>query len=231
MKVAPSLFQVAPNGRTRKPRRSITIEAILDSATKLTDEGGLTSLSMPKLADSLGCGAMTLYGHVDSKEDLLDKLSCAILQALELDTTAPVAWREALSNYCYAIRSLAHKHRVLPELLISRRMWSPRLADVLEWLLGNLTAGGWSIEAAIRVYRAAQTYTLGFCAYETQRLSPEHVSDYSVWWRREIAALTPEDYKHLISAAPYLPLGAQDEQFKWGLNALIRGLDATRLST
>ncbi|WP_279106401.1 TetR/AcrR family transcriptional regulator, partial [Gordonia paraffinivorans] len=51
---------------TGTPRLSRS--AIVDAAIRLADEGGLAGLSMRKVADSLGVGAMSLYRHVADKE-------------------------------------------------------------------------------------------------------------------------------------------------------------------
>ena len=45
---------------------------MLQAAIKLADEGGIDSLTMRRLADELGAEAMSLYYHVEKKEDVLD---------------------------------------------------------------------------------------------------------------------------------------------------------------
>ena len=49
-------------------------ERVLQAALVLADEAGVEALSMRKLAKTLGVEAMSLYGHVKNKEDLLDGL-------------------------------------------------------------------------------------------------------------------------------------------------------------
>jgi hypothetical protein len=43
---------------------------VVEAALTLADQEGLDALSMQNLARRLQCGVMTIYGYVDSKEDL-----------------------------------------------------------------------------------------------------------------------------------------------------------------
>ncbi|HTD79067.1 MAG TPA: helix-turn-helix domain-containing protein, partial [Chloroflexota bacterium] len=60
---------------SRRPRGSLTREQVVDAALQLADQHGFEALSMPTLARRLECGVMTIYGYVDSKEDLLDAIA------------------------------------------------------------------------------------------------------------------------------------------------------------
>ena len=68
----------SPN-RPRAPRGTLTRERVVDAAMALIDSGGVDALSMPKLARQLGVGAMSLYGHIESKDDLLDAVVQRVL--------------------------------------------------------------------------------------------------------------------------------------------------------
>ncbi|MBT9329369.1 TetR/AcrR family transcriptional regulator, partial [Salmonella enterica subsp. enterica serovar Typhimurium] len=46
-------------------------EAIVDAAIALADEDGLDALSMRRIADRMGVGAMSLYRHVAGKDELI----------------------------------------------------------------------------------------------------------------------------------------------------------------
>ena len=48
---------------------------IAETALSLIDERGLDQLSMRKLGAELGVEAMSLYNHVDNKDDLLDAVA------------------------------------------------------------------------------------------------------------------------------------------------------------
>ncbi|BAS18300.1 uncharacterized HTH-type transcriptional regulator Mb1388c (plasmid) [Arthrobacter sp. Hiyo8] len=75
--------------RKRRPRGSLTREQVVEAALALADEEGLEALTMPMLARRLKCGVMTIYGYVNSKEDLLDAIAQRGLRDLRLSHPLP----------------------------------------------------------------------------------------------------------------------------------------------
>ena len=61
----------------------------------LADREGLESLSMRKLADELGSGAMSLYHYVPNKEQLLDGIVDIVFSEIEPPST-DVDWKTAM---------------------------------------------------------------------------------------------------------------------------------------
>ena len=53
-------------------RAPLNKERVLHAAAALAAREGIESLTMRKLADELGAGAMSLYHYVPNKEELLD---------------------------------------------------------------------------------------------------------------------------------------------------------------
>ncbi len=52
-------------------RSGVTVGAVVDAAVAIADRDGLGVLSMRRLADEVGVGAMTLYGYVPGRAELL----------------------------------------------------------------------------------------------------------------------------------------------------------------
>ncbi|MGW1517137.1 TetR/AcrR family transcriptional regulator C-terminal domain-containing protein [Streptomyces sp. NPDC002287] len=218
--------RAASSGAGRRPRGSLSRSQIVAAALEVAREEGLAAVSMPRLAQELGCGAMSLYGHVDSKEHLLELLAGAVLEDFPLERRGDALWQPALADFAASLRRRMLEHGALAELLITRRMWSADLAEVFEWLLGRMTEGGWPLREAVRAYHAVQTYTLGFVLYEIGRTTPQGQEDHRAWWRHTLVDLPPRSFPLLHAAAGYAPEGAQDEQFTWGLERLLHGLAA-----
>ena len=53
---------------------------IVATAVELLDAQGLDGLTMRRLADRLGSGVMSLYWHVDNKEDVFDLALDSVLE-------------------------------------------------------------------------------------------------------------------------------------------------------
>ncbi|MEV0415215.1 TetR/AcrR family transcriptional regulator C-terminal domain-containing protein [Streptomyces sp. NPDC050448] len=218
--------KAAPAGTGRRPRGSLSRPQIVAAALDVAREEGLAAVSMPRLARELGCGVMSLYGHVQSKEHLLELLAGAVLEDFPLERSGDAHWRPALADFSAALRRRMLEHGAVTELLITRRMWSEGLAEVFEWLLGRMTAGGWPLREAVRAYHSVQTYTLGFVLYEIDRTPPQCQEEHRAWWRHTVADLPPESFPLLHAAVAFVPEGAQDEQFTWGLDRVLHGLEA-----
>jgi AcrR family transcriptional regulator len=59
---------------------SLSLERIVATAVELLDSQGIDGLTMRRLADRLGSGAMSLYWHVDNKEEVFDLALNSVLE-------------------------------------------------------------------------------------------------------------------------------------------------------
>ena len=53
-------------------RPTLSRERVLEAAVELADEIGIESLTIRKLAERLDVGAMTIYHHVPSKDEIVE---------------------------------------------------------------------------------------------------------------------------------------------------------------
>ena len=199
---------------------ALTIDRLVDAAVALVDEGGLSALSMPKLAARLEVGTMTIYGYVEDKEHLLDLMAARIFEGLHVVPHGdPVV---TVSRYFENFRHAALAHPSLAQLLAGRRITIPAVFDTLEATLQPLTTAGWDPTEAVRVFYAALTYTVGFVLWEIPRSHLQAESDYAAQWKELLAALEPTDYPTLTGpGADALTTTASNEQFRWGLARII----------
>lgn len=89
--------------RSKRPRRvskatqpepPLSLERIVASAIDLLDAHGAEGLTMRRLADRLGSGVMSLYWHVDNKEEVFDLALNAVLEYRRQPNAAePHDWR------------------------------------------------------------------------------------------------------------------------------------------
>src|SRR5690348_9131896 len=96
--------------RTRRPRGSLTREQVVDAALALADQDGLDALTMPTLARRLECGVMTIYGYIDSKEDLLDAIAQRGLRDLRLPRPLPDEIEGILVSWGWALHLALIEH-------------------------------------------------------------------------------------------------------------------------
>ena len=104
----------------RGPKPGLTVEQIVRTAVTLADEEGLEQLSMRKVADRLGTGAMSLYRYVPGKTELLELMYDAIHAELALPPTGGT-WRERLEALAHRSRALIRKHPWMLGVALGRR--------------------------------------------------------------------------------------------------------------
>lgn len=74
----------------------LSVSAIVDAAIDVADRDGLAALSMRRIADELGVGAMSLYRHIADKDALIVEMADEIGRRFTYpyDQPGPWTWRE-----------------------------------------------------------------------------------------------------------------------------------------
>ena len=131
-------------GRRPAPRRGrapgLSVEAITAAAIRIADAEGLPAVSMARVAGELGSATMSLYRHVDSKDDLLLLMSDAALEAPP--ELAGATWRERLSSWAFAVLAVIRGHPWYGEIPIAGPPVGPRNLEWFDRALGALADSG-----------------------------------------------------------------------------------------
>ncbi len=126
----------------RDEERPLSLERIVATAVELLDGQGLDGLTMRRLADRLGAGVMSLYWHVDSKEDVLDlALDSALDYRGPPRTGGPRDWRDDVVRMLEDWRAGMLRHP-WSALLLPRRALGPNMLGRLELLSRTLSDAG-----------------------------------------------------------------------------------------
>jgi AcrR family transcriptional regulator len=93
-------------------RSALGIDRIVAASVRLADADGLAALSMRRVAGELGVGAMTLYGHVPGRGELLALMLDAVLGELHTDERSVTTgnWRARLDAVARANRAFFDRH-------------------------------------------------------------------------------------------------------------------------
>jgi TetR/AcrR family tetracycline transcriptional repressor len=215
--------------RLRRPRGSLTREQVVEAALALADRDGLDALTMPNLARRLECGVMTIYGYINSKEDLLDAIAQTGLRDLRLPRPLPSELEGILLAWGRGLRQVLIEHPSLPVIFLAQAVVGPAIFRGVEALLGRLGQAGMAPPAGVHAIYAVLTYTTGFVAWEIPRTQRQPEAAYAASWRREFAGLPPADFPLAGGALNELGQVAGEAQFELGLTALAAGLAAHSL--
>lgn len=200
----------------------VSREEVGRAALEMVDRNGVEGLSMRRLADVLGVGTMTLYGHVRSKDELLDLV---VDEAAGGGRPAPTEgrWRDQLRELMHGAHDNLNAHPGLVAIRMMRPIVRPDSLRFGEHGMRILRSAGFDGAEAAQAFRLLFTYVFGYAG-----LSPRATAEQA---RRQaavaIAGLPPDEYPHLTGAAPEFSRAmAGQEQFEYGLERILDGLEA-----
>lgn len=215
-------------GRTRRPRGSLTRYQVVEAALAIADQQGIEALTMPNLARRLDCGVMTIYGYVNSKEDLLGAIAQIGLRDLRLPQPPPRQLDQILVAWGQTLRQTLLAHPSLPMIFLSQAVVGPAIFRGIEALLGRLSQAGMRPAAAVHAIYAVLIYATGFVAWEIPRTRRQPEAVYAAAWRREFASLPPDAFRLAGTVLDELGRVGGEKQFEIGLAALASGLTGNR---
>jgi AcrR family transcriptional regulator len=201
--------------------RSLTREDVIEAAAELVAEVGFAGLSMRALAERCGVATMTLYRHVDTKEDLLSELADRVLAQLTLPAPGTLSWQAELTTVFRSVHDLLLDHPDVVEIVAKQPVAGEAAYRGAELVLDALRRAGIEGEAAASAFATLYTFTLGFVQ---QQLSTSASGD-SLGRRRAILDRLPaDDFDNLSRLGAVFLLRHSDRHFDDGLDTIIRGL-------
>ena len=207
-------------------RSTLTREKVLTAAIDLADEIGIESLTIRKLADKLGVGAMTIYHHVPSKEEIIDGMVEIVFGEIEKPPTG-VDWKTAMRQRCISARQVLNRHQWAAPLMESRVSPGPANLSHHNAVIGCLRNGGLSVQMTAHAYAVLDSFIYGF-AFEEATL-PDGGGEGLVEVAEQIAAHFPTDeYPHLAELTfehVLKPGYSFGDSFEFGLDLIIDGID------
>jgi len=150
--------EVASNTGLSRPR--VVVEAV-----RLADREGVDGLSMRRLADALGVGAMSLYRYVASREDLLDAMINVVFEEIELPVEQ-TDWQSAIRGRSASARQVLALHRWAIGLMESRTSPGPAHLRHREAVTACLRRAGFSVVMATHANWLLDVYVYGFALQE-----------------------------------------------------------------
>jgi len=207
-------------------RTPLSRQRVLGAAVALADRSGVGSLSMRKLAQELGVEAMSLYHHVDSKDDILDGIVDVVFGEIELPA-GEADWKSAMRRRAVSAREALRRHPWATALMESRSTPGPANVRHHDAVLGVLRNAGFPVELAAHAYSLLDAYIYGFALQETSLpfSTPEETAEVA----QSIMAEFPADqYPHLAEIAiehVLKPGYDYGNEYAFGLELILDGLD------
>jgi AcrR family transcriptional regulator len=213
----------------------LSAERVLKAAVELADREGIEAVTMRRLADELGAGAMSLYHHVPNKDALLDGMVDRVFAEIEPPST-DLEWKEALRRRAISTREALRRHPWAVGRMESTKSPGPADLRLHDAVLGCLRHAGFSIPMAVQAYSVQDAYIYGFAMQEkTLNFGPaEEFAEVAQERVQEIESRMADvarAYPNLAEVVGgYVAKGGfgATEAFEFGLDVILNGLDGLR---
>ncbi len=203
-------------------RAGLDLEAVLNSARRLSEREGPEGLTMRRLARQMGVAPNALYSYFPDKAALLAALLDGLLADIDVPRAHRLDWREGLSEVLRQTRRLLLAHPQLIPLFLSQPGRGPNALRLGELMLSFLERAGLTAQRAVDALRILLTYAFGFAALEAPRLA-DPAAEVRVE-QSEAAFRTARDLPRMRELAPRLARHPDDRTFELGLTWLLQGM-------
>ena len=200
---------------SRRTSAGLSRERVVEAALKLVDRESVGALTMRRLGRELGVEAMSLYGYVQNKQDLLD----AVVDRVYGELAPPAvngSWQAQLRQVARSLRQMLLRHPNVVNLVAARPVLSAGNLGLAEGALCQLRRCGLGLEPASQVVTVVVTFTVGHVASEVDpKLSGQ---------RGVVPVVDPGRFPNVAERCLLGPLD-NDASFDLGLDFVVAGVE------
>ncbi|MYE46300.1 MAG: TetR family transcriptional regulator [Chloroflexi bacterium] len=208
-----------PNGGPSiAPRqRPLSRERILRAALEFVDEHGAAALSMRKLAATLNVEAMSLYRHVENKDDVLR----GVVNLVQGEAEQPPVehWADAILESAIRRRDAMLRHREVIPISVSHGMLTEAGMANIEWQMSVLTQAGFRGEMVEHAFHLIGNFETG-CILGDYFIG-KHGRDIA----RGFAEMSETEMPVASEHRQYFRRVDRDLEFEFGMRVILRGLE------
>ena len=213
---------------SRPPRRRprLTRDRILRAALRIADEQGIDAVSMRNVGDALKVEAMSLYRHVENKDDLLAGIVDLVMGEFEVPD-AGEDWKASLRRSAQSAHEALRRHPWAGSLVESLRNPGPVRLRYLDAVVGVLREAGFPMSIVGRAFMALDSHTYGFTLQELALpFNDRPAEDVAVDFVEQL----PDGFPNLRAMAEVAMEGAEAAgvDFEFGLDLILDGLERLR---
>jgi AcrR family transcriptional regulator len=212
----------------------LTKDKVIEAAVALADREGIEAVTMRRLADELGAGAMSLYHHVPNKQALLDGMVDRVFSEIELPSTE-LDWKEAMRRRATSTRQALRRHQWAVGRMEATKSPGPNDLRLHDAVLGVLRHGGFSVPMAVQAYSVQDAYIYGFALQEkTVPFGNEELKEvatervHQIETRMADLARIYPNLAEVVGGYVAKEGFGESDAFEFGLDVILNGLEALR---
>ena len=216
------------------PRSGLTVDRIVDAAIAIADADGLPALSMRRVAERLGVGAMSLYTYVPGKDELVILMVDRVYAELSTEHREDASWRERLEAIARERWTLYRRHPWLIDVPLTRPTVGPHAMDRYEHELRAVEGLGLDDLEMNAVIELISGHVEGMAgrAVEIRRDAERSGVSDDEWWYSVLPVLSTvmADRHYPVSARVGSTIGAPHQPteygFEFGLTRILDGVES-----
>jgi DNA-binding transcriptional regulator YhcF (GntR family) len=230
--VASASPPVTVTPRARIAHTEVTREGVVRTATAIADAEGSGALSMRRVATELGVATMSLYRHVPSKDELVERMIDTAFADHRFDTPPPADWLAAVEAGARRLWEIFRRHPWAAAVMsLTRPQVTPNVLAYSEWVMSAMAAAGLDPKRILQVHLTVFSHVRGLAV----SLEPEAVAEQETGLTYgEFIDTRDAAFAEVVSSGPFPTFGTVmasadfdldlDEQFEFGLRHLLAGL-------
>jgi AcrR family transcriptional regulator len=231
----PPVVWMLPDRPGRGPRPAHSRKQITAAAIEIADADGLDAVTMRRLAAEVGCGTMTLYRYVPTKDHLLDLMIDATEGEVVFPDVSAGDWRAGLRAVAEMQRDRLLRHPWLASLESGRPSFGPNSLRNLEQGFGMLDGLGLDIDHIMVLVTTLLAFVRGavfaeLAEQEAQRRTGLNTQQWQARMAPYVATLLSSGrypaFNRIITDAK-LPHSGPAQGFALGLELVLDGLAAS----
>lgn len=200
--------------------KSLSSEEIATAALAVIDRGGLAALSIRAVAAELGMGTMSLYRYFTDREQLEGYVVDLVFASITTDLPARMTWAKRIAVLLQRLREAIADHPAVVPLLLTHRFTAESTMPWAEQLMSALAQAGFDGKKRFLAFRLLTSYVIGV-------VQSEHFGVLPLGGQPIEAERHEREYPLLAANAPYARKAVPDDEFRWGLDIILRGLGTT----
>ncbi|MEU4765715.1 TetR/AcrR family transcriptional regulator C-terminal domain-containing protein [Actinosynnema sp. NPDC023794] len=222
----------SPRRREGVPQQALHREHVLRTAIAIADVEGLDAVSMRRLAAELGVGPMSLYRHVENKDELVAQMADEVFGGADLPVEGPPGWRAKLELIARRQWQLCRRHLWLPRAVsFTRPMLVPNMMTQTEWVLRALDGLGLPVATRVREALTLHTLVISTALPLADEVEAEQETGVPLdqWWpaqRARTDELLASGRFPLLATIPQDVASDLDQLFEYGLARHLDGFAA-----
>jgi len=230
----------AHGGRPAPRARTLSRADILQAAVAVADAEGTEAVSMRRIARDMRVGVMSLYWHIESKDEL-HRLMLELVQG-EIEAPEPSGdWRADLATYARNSRAALHRHPWAIDFLGAGPPTGPNDARNADRMIGSLEVVGLDMLGTMWALMTLGTYVLGATLRDIQEARWHEAAEEAKeqMTEEEAEAAFQEFAEQILKSGRYPHIArifdadvdpdapeSRDERFEFGLSCVLDGIAA-----